>query len=161
LNLDQLSSPLHAAWVDSLVSQGNIYVEMISKTKDRVLFYPAVFLIDIRVPILQENLSTVEDFITTPDMIPFRPKIEDSKLVTVFPNYKETLTISILRITTPIAFTLDIVKMLAKSGIIENEKRLRAIVSIARPSGGTVLRSFAGTKSDSWLFYTLTLNNTL
>ena len=161
LNLDQLSSPLHRAWIDKLVSQGNIYAEMISKTKERVLFYPAVFLMDIRVPVLDERLASVKEFIETPEMKKHLPKIEDSKLITVFPNYKETLTISLLRITAPIAFTIDIAKELSNAGIIEKEKRLRAIVSVARPNSGTVVRSFGGTKTDTWLFYSITLNNNL
>ena len=77
------------------------------------------------------------------------------------PLDKETLTISILRITAPIAFTIDIAKELSNAGIIEKEKRLRAIVSVARPNSGTVVRSFGGTKTDTWLFYSITLNNNL
>jgi len=161
LNLDQLSSPLHRAWIDKLVSQGNIYAEMISKTKDRVLFYPAVFLIDIRVPVLEEKLESVKEFIKNPTIQKHLPKIEESKLITAFPNYKETLTTSILRITTPIAFTIDIAKELSSAGIIEKEKRLRAIVSVARPNAGALVRSFSGTKTDPWLFYSITLNNNL
>ena len=116
---------------------------------------------DIRVPILEESLAGVKGLIEKFELKKHLPKIEDSKLITVFPNYKETLTISILRITVPIAFTIDIAKELSNADIIEKEKRLRAIVSVARPNASTVVRSFGGTKTDPWLFYSITLNNNL
>ncbi len=107
------------------------------------------------------SMQLVKEFIETPELQKLLPKFEYYKLITVFPNYKETLTISILRITAPIAFTIDIAKELSNAGIIEKEKRLRAIVSVARPNWGTVVRSFGGTKTDTWLFYSITLNNNL
>ena len=107
------------------------------------------------------SMQLVKEFIETPELQKLLPKFEYYKFITVFPNYKETLTISILRITAPIAFIIDIAKELSNAGIIEKEKRLRAIVSVARPNSGTVVRSFGGTKTDTWLFYSITLNNNL
>lgn len=161
LNLDQLESPLHRAWISNLISQGNIYAEYISKTKDRVLFYPAVYLIDIRVPVLEEDIKKVEAFIAIPEIKTLLPKLSLSKLITVYPDRTENLTITMLKITTPIAFTVGIAKMLSEGGIIKKEKRLRAIVSVANPQAGTLLRSFRGTEKDDWLSYSITIKNDL
>jgi hypothetical protein len=161
LNLDQLESPLHRAWISNLISQGNIYAEYISKTKDRVLFFPAVYLIDIRVPVLEEGIKKVEAFIGIPEIKTLLPRLSPSKLVTVYPDRTENLTITILKITTPIAFTIGVAKMLSEGGIIKKEKRLRAIVSVANPQAGTLLRSFRGTEKDDWLSYSITIKNDL
>jgi hypothetical protein len=155
LNLDQLESPLHRAWISNLISQGNIYAEYISKKKDRVLFFPAVYLIDIRVPVLEEDIKKVEAFIAIPEIKTLLPKLSLSKLITVYPDRTENLTITILKITTPIAFTVGVAKMLSKGGIIKKEKRLRAIVSVANPQAGTLLRSFRGTEKDDWVSYSI------
>ncbi len=161
LNLDQLESPLHRAWISNLISQGNIYAEYISKVKDRVLFFPAVYLIDIRVPVLEEDIKKVEAFIAIPEIKTLLPKLSPSKLITVYPDRTENLTIKILKITTPIAFTVGVAKMLSEGGIIKKEKRLRAIVSVANPQAETLLRSFRGTEKDDWLSYSITIKNDL
>ena len=161
LNLDQLESPLHRAWISNLISQGNIYAEYISKTKDRVLFFPAVYLIDIRVPVLEEDIKKVEAFIGIPEIKKLQPRLSPSKLITVYPDRTENLTINMLKITTPIAFTIGVAKVLSEGGIIKKEKRLRAIVSVANPQAGTLLRSFRGTEKDDWLSYSITIKNDL
>jgi|GEM_PF-3388360 len=161
LNFDQKDSPLHRAWIHDLISQGNIYAEYISKTKDRVLFYPAVYLISIRVPVLDDDLQQVEAFIASPEIKRLQPKLSPSKLITVYPNRTENLTITMLQITTPIAFTIGVAKALSEKGIINKEKRLRAIVSVANPQAGTSIRTFRGTEKDDWVSYSITIKNEL
>ena len=161
LSLDQLESPLHRAWISNLISQGNIYAEYISKTKDRVLFYPAVYLIDIRVPVLDEDLKKVEAFIAIPEIKKLQPRLSPSKLIMVYPDRTENLTINMLKITTPIAFTIGVAKVLSEGGIIKKEKRLRAIVNVANPQTGTSIRTFRGTEKDEWLSYSITIKNDL
>jgi hypothetical protein len=131
LSLDQINSPLHRAWINDLISKGNFYAEFIIKTKDRVLFYPAVYLIDFRVPVLDEDLPT------------------------------ENLTVTILKITTTIALSISVAKMLSEMGLIKKEKILRAIVSVANPQARTLIRTFSGTEKDEWLTYSIILNNEL
>jgi len=77
----------------------------------------------------------------------------------MYPNRTENLTITMLQITTPIAFTIGVAKMLSEGGIIKKGKRLRAIVSVANPQAGTLLRSFRGTEKDDWVSYSIILNN--
>jgi len=161
LNFDQMDSPLHRAWIHDLISQGNIYAEYISKTKDRVLFYPAVYLMSIRVPVLDEDLQKVEAFIASPEVKNLQPKLSPSKLITVYPDKTENLTITMLQITTPIAFTIGVAKALSEKGIIKKEKRLRAIVNVANPQAGTSIRTFRGTEKDEWLSYSITIKNEL
>jgi len=161
LNFDQIDSPLHRVWLHDLISQGNIYAEYISKTKDRVLFYPAVYLMSIRVPVLDEDLQQVEAFIASPEIKKLQPKLSPSKLITVYPDRTENLTITMLQITTPIAFTIEVAKVLSDKGIIKKEKRLRAIVNVANPQAGTSIRTFRGTEKDEWLSYSITIKNEL
>ena len=161
LSLDQINSPLHRAWIHDLISQGNIYAEYISKTRDRVLFYPAVYLMSIRVPVLDEDLQQVEAFIDFPEIKKLQPKLRPSKLITVYPDRTENLTITMLQITTPIAFTIEVAKVLSDKGIIKKEKRLRAIVNVANPQAGTSIRTFRGTEKDEWLSYSITIKNEL
>jgi len=161
LNFDQMDSPLHRAWLHDLISQGNIYAEYISKTKDRVLFYPAVYLMSIRVPVLDEDLQQVEAFIASPEIKKLQPKLSPSKLITVYPDITENLTITMLQITTPIAFTIGVAKVLSEKGILKKEKRLRAIVNVANPQAGTSIRTFRGTEKDEWLSYSITIKNEL
>jgi len=161
LNFDQMGSPLHRAWIHDLISQGNIYAEYISKTRDGVLFYPAVYLICIRVPVLDEDLQQVEAFIAFPEVKKLQPKLSPSKLITVYPDRTENLTITMLQITTPIAFTIGVAKVLSEKGIIRKEKRLRAIVNVANPQARTSIRTFRGTEIDEWLSYSITIKNEL
>ena len=161
LNFDQMDSPLHRAWIHDLISQGNIYAEYISKTRDRVLFYPAVYLMSIRVPVLDEDLQKVEAFIASPEIKKLKPKLSPSKLITVYPYRTENLTITMLQITTPIAFTIGVAKVLSEKGILKKEKRLRAIVNVANPQAGTSIRTFRGTEKDDWVSYSITIKNDL
>lgn len=161
LSLDQINSPLHRAWINDLISKGNFYAEFISKTKDRVLFYPAVYLIDFRVPVLDEDLQHVEALIASPEIKKLQPKLSSSKLIILFPDRTENLTITILKITTPIALSISVAKMLSEMGIIKKEKILRAIVSVANPQARTLIRTFSGTEKDEWLTYSIILNNEL
>lgn len=161
LCFDQSKSPLHQSWIHNLIGQGNIFAEYISKTKDTVLFYPAVYLIDIRVPVLEAHLQQVEAFIASPEIMKLAPKLSPSKLITVYPDRTENIPITMLKITTPIAFTIGVAKLLSERGIIKKEKRLRAIVSVAKPQSGRLLRSFRGSEKDSWLSYSIIINDAL
>ena len=156
---DPSKSPLHRAWIDELIHQGNIYAEYITKTNTRLIFYPAVYLMDIRVPVLDEDIKQVMAFIDTPALKKWQPKLIPSTLVTVYPDRTENLTISILLITAPIAFTIGVAKLLSQAGIIKREKRFRSIVSVVKPLIGTWLRTFHGTERDPWLAYAVTMNN--
>jgi len=83
LNIDQLSSPLHIAWIDMLVAQGNIYAEMISDTKAMTLFFPAVFLIEIRVPVLIKKLERVKELVKK------NPTINNHIMYIVLPRFEK------------------------------------------------------------------------
>jgi len=111
------------------------------------------------VPVLDEGLQQVEAFIASPEIKKLQPKLSPSKLITMYPNRTENLTITMLQITTPIAFTIGVAKVLSEKGIIKKEKRLRAIVNAANPQAGKSIRTFRGTEKDEWLSYSIILNN--
>lgn len=161
LSLDQFASPLHRAWVSDLISQGNIYAEYISKTKHRMLFYPAVYLMETLVPVLEERIKEVNEYLGRPEIRKWQPRMDSSTLITVYPDRTENLPIKLLKIITPIAHTIGVAKSLSQAGIINSEKRFRAIVSVARPASGVLVRSFKGTDKDVWLSYSITVNNEL
>jgi len=159
LCLDQFTSPLHRVWLHDLISKGNIYAEYITKTKHRMIFYPAVYLMEILVPVLEGGIKEVREFIDRPEIRKWKPRMDPSTLMTIYPERTENLTVQLLKIITPIAFTIDMAKSLSQRGIINSEKRLRAIVSVARPESGVLVRSFKGTDTDEWVSYSIIINN--
>ena len=161
LAIDQLKSPLHLDWIHEVAGIGNIYAEMIQKPELVVLFFPAVFLIDIKIPIAEENQFKLNDFLKKPEIIKHRPSVQKAVIRTRYVHRSEDLTISLLSLKTPIAFTIQTLQLIKEAGLISTEKRLRGIVSQSRTSNGPLMRNFIGTDSDDWKSYSIIFENTL
>ena len=144
-----------------MVGIGNIYAEMIQKPELVVLFFPAVFLIDIKIPIAEENQLKLNDFLKNPEIIKYRPSVQKAVIRTRYVHRSEDLTISLLSLKTPIAFTIQTLQLIKEAGLISTEKRLRGIVSQSRTSNGPLMRNFIGTDSDDWKSYSIIFENTL
>ena len=158
---DQLKSQLHLDWINEVVGIGNIYAEMIQKTELTVLFFPAVYLIDIKIPIAHENEAKLQQFLKKPEIIKHRPSTQKAVIKTRYVHKSEDLTVSLLTIKTPIAFTIEVLNLIKEAGLISPEKRLRGIVSQARTSYGPMMRNFIGAPTDDWKSYSLIFENTL
>jgi hypothetical protein len=158
---DQITSPLHLEWIREVVSIGNIYAEMIQKSNQIVLYFPAVYLIDIKIPITDDKIPLLESFIKDEDVIKLKPAVQKGTIITRYEDRNENLTVSLLSICTPIAFTLQTLKRIKEAGLISTEKRLRGIVGLSKASNGTIIRNFFGSASDNWKSYSILYQNTL
>lgn len=158
---DQMSNPLHLEWIREVVSIGNIYAEMIQKSNQTVLYFPAVYLIDIKIPISDDKIPILEKFITDEEVIKLKPAVQKATIITRYEDRNENLTVSLLSICTPIAFTLQTLKRIKEAGLISSEKRLRGIVGLSKASNGTMMRNFFGSPSDDWKSYSIVYQNTL
>jgi hypothetical protein len=144
-----------------VVGIGNIYAEMIQKTELTLLFFPAVYLIDIIIPIAHDNEAELQEVLKKPEIIKHRPSTQKALIKTRYVHKSEDLTVSLLTIKTPIAFTIQVLNLIKEAGLISSEKRLRGIVSQARTSYGPMMRNFIGTPTDDWKSYSLIFENTL
>jgi hypothetical protein len=158
---DQLKSHLHLDWINEVVGIGNIYAEMIQKSNQTVLYFPAVYLIEIRIPISNDKLSLLEMFLGNPEVIKLNAKAQEATIITRYEDINENLTVPLLTICTPIAFTVQTLKLIKSSGLISIEKRLRGIVGQARASNGTVMRNFIGAPTDNWKSYSILYQSTI
>jgi len=158
---DQLKSHLHLDWINEVVGIGNIYAEMIQKTDQTVLYFPAVYLIEIRIPISNDKLSLLEKFLGNPEVIKLNATTQEATIITRYEDRNENLTVPLLTICTPIAFTVQTLKLIKASGLISTEKRLRGIVGQARASNGTVMRNFIGFPTDNWKSYSILYQSTI
>jgi hypothetical protein len=158
---DQLKSHLHLDWINEVVGIGNIYAEMIQKTEQTVLYFPAVYLVQIRIPISNDKLTLLEKFMENPEVIKLNATAQEATIITRYDERNENLTVPLLTICTPIAFTVQTLKLIKESGLISAEKRLRGIVGQARASNGTVMRNFIGSPTDNWKSYSILYQSTI
>jgi hypothetical protein len=158
---DQLKSHLHLDWINEVVGIGNIYAEMIQKTEQTVLYFPAIYLIQIRIPISNDKLTLLEKFMKNPEVIKLNATAKEATIITRYDERNENLTVPLLTICTPIAFTVQTLKLIKESELISTEKRLRGIVGQARASNGTVMRNFIGSPTDNWKSYSILYQSTI
>lgn len=158
---DQLKSHLHLDWINEVVGIGNIYAEMIQKTEQTVLYFPAIYLIQIRIPISNDKLTLLEKFMENPEVIKLNATAKEATIITRYDERNENLTVPLLTICTPIAFTVQTLKLIKESELISTEKRLRGIVGQARASNGTVMRNFIGSPTDNWKSYSILYQSTI
>lgn len=158
---DQLKSHLHLDWINEVVGIGNIYAEMIQKTEQTVLYFPAVYLIEIRIPVSKDKLPLLEKFMENPEVIKLNATAQEATIITRYDERNENLTVPLLTICTPIAFTVQTLKLIKESGLISGEKRLRGIVGQVRASNGTVMRNFIGSPTDNWKSYSIIYQSTI
>ena len=157
-DIDPLYFPIHEDWIKSVIDVRNVYADFITRSCIKQLYYPALFLIDIRVPILEEQLSVAETIVSKETIKVFQPWIQHAQFVINYPDQVDIIKRPLLSFICPIAYSLELLNQIASAGLISKQKIFRPIVSLAQASSGSRMRSFFGRSDDEWERYTVTFS---
>ena len=155
-DIDPLYFPIHEDWIKSVIDVRNVYADFITRSCIKQLYYPALFLIDIRVPILEEQLSVAETIASEENIKVFQPWIQQAQFVINYPDQVDIIKRPLLSFICPIAYSLELLNQIASAGLISKQKIFRPIVSLAQASSGSRMRSFFGRSDDEWERYAVT-----
>jgi len=154
-DMDPFHFPIHQAWMNAVIAVRNVYVDYIMKEHIKHFYYPALFLIDIRVPILETQIEIAEALIQEGPLKGLQAWIQTSQITATFPDKVEILKIPLLSIICPIAYSLDVLNEINTFGLISKLKLFRPMVSLAEPAKGSTIRSFFGRGEDAWQRYNI------
>jgi hypothetical protein len=152
-SINPLNYAAQGTWISSMIGLGGIYVEFFTSHCIKQLFYPALFLIDIRIPLSDSKLKEAQDLITTPLSQKFNPWIQESQITITYSDHIEVVKKRLLSVICPIAYSLDLVKQVKSQGLIEKEKVFRPLVTLATPEKGNRVKNFFGRDEDAWEMY--------
>jgi hypothetical protein len=155
-SINPLNYAAQGTWISSMIGLGGIYVEFFTSHCIKQLFYPALFLIDIRIPLSESKLKEVQDLIGTPLFQKFNPWIQEAQITITYPEHVEVVKKPLLSIICPIAYSLDLMKQVKWQGLIEKEKVFRPLVTLATPAKGNKVKNFFGRDEDAWERYNIT-----
>jgi hypothetical protein len=154
-SINPLNYAAQETWISSMIGLGGIYVEFFTSHCIKQLFYPALFLIDIRIPLPDSKLKEAQDLIATPLFKKFNPWIQEAQITITYLEKIEVVKKPLLTMICPIAFSLEIMKMIKSEGLIEKEKFYRPMVTLANPAQGTRVKNFFGRDEDAWERYNI------
>jgi hypothetical protein len=152
---EPIKSCVNTEWVGNMISIGNVYAEYLFKCDYKILYFPAVFLMSIRVPILDKQIDLAKKTFENPIIKQWKPWIQDATMITDFVSPKIEEPIKLINVICPIAFCYEIVKLLKEAGLIGIDKRYRAIVTAANPTQTTIKKTFFGRDEDGWQSYSI------
>jgi hypothetical protein len=151
---DWMKNPIYFAWLNDVLNAGNIYVEVFHKSDFRLMLFPAVYYTTIHIPLKPEKESIAKSIVTNKEYDFFKPWIERGEMTTEYVDKPdETEKIYFLSLLMPIAFAPWLIKKLVLTGVIDTEKRYRAIVGATEFMNGMGVKKYLGTEQDEWMAY--------
>lgn len=151
---DWMKNPVYFAWLHDIINTGNIYVEVFHKSDFKILLYPSVYYTTIHIPLKPDKESIARIFVADEEYQFFRPWIQLAEMTTeYFHKADETENISLLSLLSPIAFTPWLLKILVRSGVIDTEKRYRALVGATEFNKGFSKKKYLADEQDDWMAY--------
>lgn len=159
-DIDPFNFPIHQAWMNAVTDVRNVYADYIMKEHIKYFYYPALLLIDTRVPILETQIQIAEILIQEGPLKGLQAWIQTSQITTTLPDKVEILKIPLLSIIFPIAYRLDVLNKINTSGLISKIKLFRPMVSLAEPAKGSTICSFFGRGEDEWQRYNIVYQKT-
>lgn len=150
-----LTNPIYIEWVNHVIDIGNIYLEMFKRSDFRYLFYPTVYYTTIHIPLKTDKEIIARKIITDYEYHLFQPWVQQSIMETEYVDVKDIQKISVLSLTTPVAYGPNVLKKLIHAGVIAEEIRYRAIVGAAEFSDSVSKKRFTGNEHEEWKAYSL------
>lgn len=154
--IDPFTSAIYDDWINSIISVRNVYVDYIKKENVSYLYYPALVLTDIRVPINEDQINITEELMTSASFKNGRSWIQSAKFCISYSDNMETFKKPLLSVICPLAYTYDILKEISESGLISREKLFRPLVGHSISPEKFAVRQFFGRDGDSWKQYNIT-----
>jgi len=159
--ISQSESPIHKHWVHNLTKRGNIYVEYIDIKKIDSIVYPAVFMIDVFIPIRLEDETLIDKIVNVDSLIFFDYEVLDSVLT--WRNREDNKIIQenilLIKITVPIAFISEVFEEIKV--YIHKEKMWRAFTQLHKNNNNDgSIKIFYGNENDLYVSYSLIIKNT-
>ena len=152
-DIDPLYFPIHEDWIKSIIDIRNVYADFITKSSIKQFYFPALFLIDIRVPIKEGQLSIAEEFLNKESLRDFHPWIQQAQFTITYPDKVDIIKRPLLSLICPIAYSLEVLNEISNADLICTQKVFRPIVSLAQINKGNSIRSFFGRNGDEWKRY--------
>ncbi|MFN6336496.1 MAG: hypothetical protein ACK4V4_08255 [Sphingobacteriales bacterium] len=154
--IDPFKSAIYDDWFSSIVAIRNVYADYIIKENINYLYYPALVLTDIRVPIGEDQIILAEKLITSASFKSCRSWLQSAKFSISYGEYIETFKKPLLSIICPLAYTYDILKEISDTRLISCEKLFRPLVGHSISPEKYAVRQFFGREKDSWKQYNIT-----
>ncbi len=141
---------------------GNIFYDFpkYDKNEPHILYYPAVELHIIRVPITSYNMISWGIFLENKENENLLNNIYKTTLF-IKEKGQENLSeekIHLAELVAPIAYIYERVQLLLSHNLIQPEKKHRAIIQNFIGAETIELKMFYGTKNDSWSEYAIQFN---
>lgn len=152
------SNPIMGFLSREVCNLGNFYFQHFDEDSGnwRMTFFPAGYLLVIRIPVLKENSEVVKELIEDESMKKSVFEIYETQLTI---NYKtgdkKVVDIHLLELVMPVAFVYDTAKWLTEHKMILKEKLFRAIISDSSNKWFTAAQLFVGNDNDDWTSYSI------
>ena len=143
---DFTKNPVFMEFAEHIYKNANIYFQYpTSDRKSKQLFYPAVYLYILRLPVTGDNQEHVMRIIENPFVKQWFYDLYDTSLHILPRNEKKTeLEIQILELIVPLAWLEDIVLFLKKNKVFLPGYQLRALFQPINFTPGPGLQLFNG-----------------
>ena len=149
------TNPIYSAWAKQVVDIGNVYLNFFRKSNFHFLYFPAVYFTTIQIPLKPEKEIIAEKILADKEYGFLQPWVQQGMMETEF--YENTVKekISFLSLISAVAYVPYILKKLINLGVIDTEKRYRAVVGATVFYHSSISQQFQGDRNDNWKSYTL------
>ena len=153
---DQSDSPIHEYWARSLSRAGNIYVDYLGDGMGKTLYFPAVYLLTLRIPVKEENLPAAFSFMHHPLVRQYGYRYYKTKLfITKKDGHVHSEDIHLLEVTTPLAWMHQLAEAATAEKVILKDKLHRAFVQPRTGKEGQAIKFWSGLHTDAWKNYSI------
>jgi hypothetical protein len=150
-----LTNPIYFEWVKQIIDIGNIYVEMFNRLDFPMIFFSTVYFTTIHIPLKPEKEIIARKIFTDIDYDYCNPWVQQATMETEYYDKTVEEKISFLSLTSPIAYVPYALKKLVSTGVIDDEKRYRAVVTATEFYHSGRKRKFLGNDDDNWMAYSI------
>ncbi len=152
--MDQSQSPIHEFWAHSLSKLGNIYVEYLKDGIGKPIFFPAVYMMTVRIPVTEHNRESAQIFLEDPLLKFLGYRFYPTKfIISKDEGGTSQRSIYLLEVTAPLAFIHDVCSIALSYNVILKERIHRAFVMAGPYTDGLSLKMWKVEEGDDERMY--------
>jgi len=152
--MDQSQSPIHEFWAHSLSKLGNIYVEYLKDGIGKPIFFPAVYMMTVRIPVTEQNRESAQIFLEDPLLKFLGYRFYPTKfIISKDEGGTSQRSIYLLEVTAPLAFIHDVCSIALSFNVILKERIHRAFVMAGPYTDGLSLKMWKVEEGDDERMY--------
>ena len=152
--MDQSQSPIHEFWAHSVSKLGNIYVEYLKDGICKPIFFPAVYMMTVRIPITEQNRDSARTFMKKPllEFLGYR-FYPTTFIISIVEGGTSQRSIDLLEVTVPLAYIHDVCSIALSYNVILKERIHRAFVMAGPYTDGLSLKMWKVEEGDDERMY--------